>query len=236
MKRRERGDRYSATNSKSFKARREEPLIHAGEKERRRNASREAKGNGEERKVAESPEENTARLNNRRRKRKKREERGGREREREREKEREEMQARRAANRQRVRRASRYPVLLAIRALDGTQRLFAAGSSAHAGPLICDPDPPYLSNPEYGFHLNSGRSEPRPHAQQPTYCAQSRIRVFVYTCILGQDLHEAHEHIDEGGGRRKKKKEEEEEEEKIERKREQWKRVEGRRARRTHRW
>lgn len=48
--------------------------------------------------------------------------------------------------------------MLAIRALDGTQGLLAAGSSAHAGPLICDPDPPYLSNPEYGFHLNSGRS------------------------------------------------------------------------------
>ena len=63
--------------------------------------------------------------------------------------------------------------------------------------------------------------------------------MFVYTCILGQDLHEAHEHIDGGGGRRKKKKKKKkkkEEEEERERKREQWKRVEGRRARRTHRW
>lgn len=48
--------------------------------------------------------------------------------------------------------------MLAIRALDGTQGLLAAGSSAHAGPLICDPDPPYLTNPGYGFHLNSGHS------------------------------------------------------------------------------
>ena len=103
MKRRERGDRYSATNSKSFKARREEPLIHAGEKERRRNASREAKGNGEERKVAESPEENTARLNNRRRKRKKREERGG---ERERERERTRVNASEASSEQAASQAS----------------------------------------------------------------------------------------------------------------------------------
>lgn len=30
------------------------------------------------------------------------------------------------------------------------------------GPLICDPDPPYLNNPGYGFHLSSQDAHPHP--------------------------------------------------------------------------
>ncbi|KYM78389.1 hypothetical protein ALC53_11044 [Atta colombica] len=63
----------------------------------------------------------------------------------------------------------RVRVLLAIRVLDETQ-----GPSAPRprllqrwltrGPLICDPDPPYLNNPGYGFHLSS-----HPHPRTLTY-------------------------------------------------------------------
>ena len=105
------------------------------------------------------------------------------------------------ASRQSGRQASRYPVLLAIRALDGTQGLFAAGSSAHAGPLICDPDPPYLSNPEYGFHLNSGRSDT---------CTPANSERTVYERIAyihpRQDLHGAHPYTNTSTIEKKKRK------------------------------
>lgn len=42
------------------------------------------------------------------------------------------------------------------------------------GPLICDPDPPYLNNPGYGFHLSS--QDAHPHPRTLTYIHEESSR------------------------------------------------------------
>lgn len=42
------------------------------------------------------------------------------------------------------------------------------------GPLICDPDPPYLNNPGYGFHLSS--QDAHPHPRTLTYIREESLR------------------------------------------------------------
>lgn len=93
----------------------------------------------------------------------------------------------RKTNRQADSRIHRARVLLAIRALDETRGPSAAAAPPRRaaprrfprrwltrGPLICDPDPPYLNNPGYGFHLSS--QDAHPHPRTLTYIHEESSR------------------------------------------------------------
>lgn len=84
----------------------------------------------------------------------------------------------RKTNRQADSQVHRTRVLLAIRALDETQGPSAPRRLLQRwltrGPLICDPDPPYLNNPGYGFHLSS--QDAHPHPRTLTYIHEESLR------------------------------------------------------------